>query len=215
MTIKNTNPTKKKWPLALIIVGVLVVAGIAGLVFRDTIRTIATDLTTNTENKPTFVFDTTQFPDWVTTGNTYQDNEDGAHIAVMSVHQCEQGSNCSSLMDEGFIEDKCTSKRNQCEKLQQFTDAGHCMVHFYHINRPIDPDKAIAAYLESASGFKVETREVAIKTLQFNTSNGAKTYQLHQYHSDNKGGYKQGVSLGYVALKDSHIEIKGVCDQPD
>lgn len=210
MDIKNKNTKNKKLSMMLIFAGVVLFAVIvAGFVFRDEIKTIATNVTTSIENrdKPKFVLGSTQFSDWASSGNTYQDgSQDDAAIVTMSMQQCASGSHCSNLVEE------CRSN-HQCEKLDQLSRAGHCMVHFYYFDRPINPDEAIADFIKTNAGFKVDTREIAAKTLSMNTPEGDKTYQLHQYDSGNtSGNYKSGISLGYISLESSHIEVLGICN---
>lgn len=220
MDAKNKHSKNKKLPL-LLVAGVLVLVGvITGFVFQENIRAIATDITASVQDrdKPKFALDTAEFSDWVTSGNTYHDGEqDGSQTTAMLVSQCEPDSHCSDLMDDSLMADKCeTTSKQQCEKLQQATDAGACMVHFYHYNHPISPNEAISDFLKPTPGFEVDIREVDVETLNMSTPEGDKAYQLHQYNSDNKSGdYKSGVSLGYIPLKDSHIEIRGICDTSD
>ena len=226
MDTKNKHAKNKKLPIVLAMAVVILLAGVvAGFIFKDEIKAIATDVVSSIENKdkPKFTFNTNEFPDWVTSGNTFHnDNQDGSQHTAMLIDQCQAGSDCSSLMDDSLKADKCeTTSKQQCEKLQLATDAGACMVHLYHFNYTIKPDEAITDYLNSntefeKAGFKVTTSEIDVKTLSMNTPEGDKTYKLHQYNSDNKSGdYKSGVSLGYIPLKNSHIEIKGICDNSD
>ncbi len=204
----------KKLLLILIVAAVLVLAGaVAAFVCKDAIKSFAAGGAADIQPKgaPRFVLDAAQFPDWATPPNTYHNDTQGAGYTVaFSATQCAPGSRCNDLVAVCAADHAST----QCGKLQQLSDAGHCMVHFYYMTRPIDPDTARADFLKTSTDFKGEVREIASKTLSISTPDGNKTYQLHQYHSKSST-YKNGVSLGYIPLENGHVEIKGICDKSD
>lgn len=221
MSAKNRYAKNRNLHLILVIVGaILVIGAIAVVAFKGGLIKFPGLLAGDIENsnKPRFAFNTEEFPDWVTSGNTWH-SEPGkdSTSATMVISQCELGSNCSELVDDQLLEDKCTStSKLQCEKLQQQIDAGVCMVHLYYFNHTINPDEAIADFLKPIAGFEVDKHEVGVKTLSMSTPEGNKMYSLHQYNSDNKsGGYKSGVSIGYIPLSSGHVEVQGICDEAD
>lgn len=209
--------SNKKLPILLTVIALVVAGVIACFIFQDTLKTVTTDITSSIQNqdRPKFELDTAKLSNWVTLGNTFHtDEQDRGRYTAMLVSQCAENSGCASLVDDQLMADKCqTATKQRCEKLQQATDAGACTVHFYHFNYPVDPDKAITDFLKPNPGFKVAMHEVGTKTLSLHTSAGDHSYQLHQYHSDNKTGtYKQGIALAFIPLQESHVEIKATCD---
>lgn len=206
MNNKNKK-TKSKRPTILISIGLVLVIGvIASFIFPDTLKTIAS----NIENggKSHFTFDTTEFPDWASTGNIY--GEGTAPVTSFSAQQCSSGSRCSNLV-EG-----CKTMRGeggQCEALNRSTQDG-CMVQLYYFKQSIDPKAAASDELNKWSRFGTNPTETGVKTLTMRTSEGDKEYQFYSYDTNNSDDtYKRGSAFGFVSLKDGHIEVRSVCKE--
>lgn len=217
MNTKNKN-SKNKRLLVAVAVFVLLLVGLAAFYIlrnQDTGDSAFFNLNLDHLSKTEFVFDNEQFPDWVVAGNTYHDNEDkNESFTAFSVDQCQSGSYCRDLMSEDIAKDQCKTLHDQCEALQKTTDAGHCTIHLYHSNIQISPEEKIANNLKRNAELGIDSQEIGVKTLSMDTPEGDKSYQLHQYHSDNKSGnYKSGVSQGYISLDSGHIDIRAICNE--
>lgn len=215
MNTKNQKAKNKKISTIFIAIGLLlVVSATLGFMFQDKIKAAVTDVVASVENsnKPKFAFDGTKLPDWASSGNTYQDSDP---ITTISVAQCTEGSNCSSLVEKCRVQ---VDKSNQsCQKLEQYTAKG-CDVHAYYSSGSINPDTAVKDQLKEWSsysdGFSLTPTEVGVKTLTMNTPEGDKEYQLHQYDTNNKDDtYKKGTALGFISLSNGHIEVRSTCWQ--
>lgn len=225
MSTKNTHANNKKLLMVFALAGVLLLAGMVGaFMFQDNIKSVATGVSSGiaNENRPKFVFDAEKFPDWISSGNTRHDGTNDPNLsreervasATLGAYQCALGSNCSALVNDNLVEDGCRSTSKQlCEEIQQLTDAGMCAVHVNYFNYPVDPGSAIAEDFKPTPGFKQTTHEIDVKSLSMSTPEGIETYQLHQFDNDNSGGYKKGVSVGYIPLENSHIKVQGICDE--
>ncbi len=207
--MKNKQSKSRKLPIILTIIGLVLVAGVmSGFVFQDKLKIAVADAKTTIANsgKPKFIFDTAKFPDWASTGNTWHDTDT---IAVISVSQCTDGSNCSD-----FVED-CRAhidKSNQsCQKLEQYTADG-CMVSAYYLSGSIAPDTAMKSELKKWSGFGNTPEKVGVNSLSMRTPEGDKSYQFYQYDTNNtQGGYKRGSAFGFIPLSSGYIEVRSVC----
>lgn len=218
MNTKNKQNKRRKLPIVLAIIGLLLVAGvIAGFIFQDKIKGVVSDIQTNSENqgKPKFVFDTAQFPDWATSGNIW--NKSGTvdvtgnevPVASMNVAQCIAGSHCSKFVEQ------CRSGK-QCDALNRYT-IDRCFVSAaYYTDKQIDPDTAVAAKMKRDTSFDgITVQDVGVKALTMNTPEGNKPYQLHYYdiRHGNDTTYKNGNALGYISLSNGYIEIQSTCKE--
>lgn len=225
MNNKNQK-TKKRLPLTLTIIGILLVVGIvAGLIFRDTIKTVATDIQTNIENqgKPKFIFDTEKHPDWATAGNVFtnlditddfQGSKEDLPISGIIVNQCTTGSNCNTLVDKCKPQNNGNSK--DCKQLAKYTTDTHCFVSLFYNERNVDPEQEVAKYIEHNNSFGSMTiTEAGVKNLTMNTPDGNKEYKLHYYNYENKSAetIKKGNAIGYISLTNGHIDIRSVCSE--
>ena len=203
----NNKNTKSKLPTILIAVGLLLVVGVvASFIFQDKLKTIATNI--ENSGKPNFILDTAKFPDWASTGNIY--GEGTAPVTSFSAQQCAPGSECSNLV-EGCRTMK--GEGSQCEALNRHTKDG-CMVQLYYFKQAIDPKVAVSDELKEWSSFGTKPTKTGVKTLTMRTSEGDKEYQFYQYDTNNSDDmYKRGSAFGFVALKDGHIEVRGVCKE--
>ena len=225
MNNKNKK-TKNRLPFILTVVGLLlVVSVVAGFIFQDKIKTVATDIKTNIENqgKPKFIFDTSKYPDWATAGNVYTNpnditddyigSKDDLPISGINVNQCENGSNCNKLVK------KCepwNDNKPSCKELAQSTTNTHCFVMAFYNERKVDPDKEVAKYIDHNKSFgSMVIQEVGVKTLTMDTPEGNKEYKLHYYDYVNKGGdtIKHGNAIGYISLANGHIDIRSICSE--
>lgn len=225
MNNKNQK-TKKRLILTLTVIGILLAVGVvAGLIFRDTIKTVATDIQTNIENqgKPKFVFDTEKFPDWATNGNVYTDpdsitdygggDKDNVSVSGINIGQCKTGSSCGRLVEKCDPHDK---NNTYCKQLADDTENTPCSVSAYYSEKNIDPSVAVGNELEKWSQFGTTPTEVSVKTLIMQTFDGEKDYQFYQYDTNNKDAtYKRGSAFGFISLNKGHVEVRGVCWRAD
>lgn len=213
MNAKNKK-IRSRLSVIFIVVGLMLAVGaVAGIIFRDKFVTFSGSLMMDIENtdKPKFVFDTAEFPDWVTVGNVWSaasDTEEGTPVASISISQCPAGSRCGDLVE------KCRAGDN-CDELERYTVEG-CMVHFYYWGQPVEPSVAVADELKQWSGFGTAATEIDVKTLTMRTSEGDKNYQFHKYGTNSKdASYKRGSAFGFVPLDTGHIEVRSICKQAD
>lgn len=186
---------------------ILVLAG--GLIFRDRFTKFPGPLTVNIESGPRFVFDAEKFPDWISFGNVWDssdDEDDESPAAIISATQCTEGSNCSSLIE------KCRVGE-QCELLERYT-ADSCFINAYYFNRQIDMNTVVVDELEKWTSVGTSPEEIGVETLNMQTSEGDKQYQLYKYDTHNSG-YRQGSAFGFVPLSEGHVEVRSVCWQAD
>ena len=118
---KDKNTQNKKRTVLFIVIGVLLLAGLAAG-YRLQTKGDSAFFDFSFLKKPEFAFDNQKFPDWVTSGNTHHDNSStGEKFTAFMVTQCQSGSNCSELMSEELMKDQCKSQsfQEQCQKLQQ------------------------------------------------------------------------------------------------
>lgn len=203
---------KKAENIILVAIGLLLaVSVILGFAFQDKVKMFATDIATDTKNrdKPKFTFQSDDFPDWATTGNTYMDIDP---ISAINVSQCSEGNNCSHLVEE--CRAHIDKSNHSCQKLDQYTAQG-CEVRAYYSSGSINPDAAIKNQLEEWSShgdsFRLSPIAVGIKTLTMSTPEGNIKYQLHQYDSDKDNTYKKGTAFGFISLSNGHIEVQSTC----
>ena len=208
-----------KLPITLVVIGLVLALGAAGyFIFHDKIEASATDIKADIDHSgdPSFAFDNAKFPDWASAGNVWSDAADGAEndapIATISVAQCTPNSHCGELVE------KCRpnkGKGSACGQLQRDTADG-CNIHLSYMKHSINPDMALADEVKQQTSFNDGTamREVGVKTVQIDTPEGTKQYQLHEYdvtHGTDTT-YKRGDALGFVSLTDGHVEVQIVCN---
>ena len=153
-------------------------------------------------NKPSFVVDKAKTVGWWTGGNNWpnikdytggQIKEDSLPIADITIHQCKDASNCEVSND---------------------IKGGRCFVTISYYGDIVRSDEAVAEKLKKNNSFGDMTiTEVNVSELEFATYEGNKTYSLHKYDYAQKNGgtIMRGNAIGYVPLRDGHVEVQGVC----
>ena len=216
-----SNKKRVKLPIIFITISLLAILGVTGLIFKDEIKTVTASLGLGVENqsKPTFAFNTSEFPDWATGGNVHTNpdditdyggkSKDSISITSLNVSQCKTGSNCNELVK------KCIPSQGSnesCKQLEQSTTNTPCFVSAYYNKQIIDVNKARDDELKQWAKYGTEPSDVGVKTLTISTPEGDKNYSLYQYDTNNTdASYKRGSAFGFVPLNSGHIEIRSVC----
>ena len=217
---------KKKLPIALSVITLLLLASVVtSIILQDDIKTVTSDIRTGIENrdKPKFVFNTENFPDWATTGTSYINPKDitddyvGSKgelpVSSITISQCENGSNCNKLVEKC---DPRSENSPSCKELVKSTLNTHCFVSASYSIRTIKPDDEVSKYIEHIKSFdSIVVQEAGIKTLTMNTPEGKKEYKFHYYDYKNKGSdtIKRGNAIGYISLENGHIDVRSVCSE--
>ena len=190
MNIANKpKRTHVKLSLILIALFVLVVAGLLTGYYFSQNKKMVDKPTTNTS---TFSFSAAALPEWASGGTN--------HITADDIKSNQEGSSIPTA--------------NTIIHLKDMNDPSNCFVILSYKTDNKNPASELDTFNKPAtSTTDLSYREIAAKPITMKTSEGDKSYQLHQYsiEGDPKTSMLRATEYGYFSIGDGYMDIRGNC----
>lgn len=185
------------------LLALVAIAIVLGFVFKDDIDSTlfnARHLNYD-DNKPTFKFDDNRFSGWWSSGNTYTTNED-----------YDQALDKEAVLPASSLAIHEDSEPNSSNKA--------CFVNYSHYEHTVDTAIALDKFKQQTIKGRESNlilEEVNVQSLEINTHEGPKQYQLHQFDMQgaHTGNLLRGISYGHIPLSKGYVDIRSYCNSAE
>lgn len=150
----------------------------------------------STTDTSTFSFDAAALPEWASGGTN--------HITAEDIKSNQEGSRIPTA--------------NTIIHLKDMNDPSNCFVILSYKTDNKNPASELATFNKPATSTSdLSYREIATKPITMKTSEGNKSYQLHQYsiEGDPKASMLRATEYGYFSIGDGYMDIRGNCTTTD
>lgn len=185
------KPKRLRIKLIIILLAIITIATVTYLFLNKT-----APKKTATTNTSLFSFDNASLPDWTSGGTN--------HITPEDIKSNREGSNIPTA--------------STIIHLKDMGDPSNCFVILSYKTDNKNPASELNTFNKpTISASDLSYREIATKPITMKTSEGNKSYQLHQYsiEGDPKTSMLRATEYGYFSIGDGYMDIRGNCTKFD